>query len=538
MKDCFGQKLRRLSVQCSIFIFFIFCRNLSTIAAETNASGDHLIFISKFEFSGNSVFSDKQLQGLLIKFEGKTVTVDKLHQAKETVTKFYIANGYINSGAIFPDQDISDGVVEIAIIEGEISSFEIKGDGRLNHDYVIGRLSHNISQPFCLSSLQLPLYQLHNDPVIKTVHAELKPTDVAGKAALSLELEESSPYKVSFGINNHRSPNIGEFQRYIDAEVRNMTGWNEVTGLHYANTNGLRDYAGYFSIPINYHDTQLMLNYQDSSSTIINDVFKDLDIDSSSRCFDIGLRHPFFRDQNSEFAMSLKLKLKRNETTILGNPFQYTDELTDGISRTTVVSFGQEWINRSAKHALTVRSTFDFGVNTLNATIVDHPADGEFITWLGQLQWLRRLPFLHSQLLFKTNLRLSDDTLPPSEKFAIGGFSTVRGYRENALTADQGFTAGVELRMVVANLKLPKISNGPEDGDVYLIPFLDYGKVWNKELKMDHPDIGSVGIGLRWIPRKNSTVEIFWGHALRDLPDYEEYSLQDDGIHFNVKLSF
>ncbi len=236
--------------------------------------------------------------------------------------------------------------------------------------------------------------------------------------------------------------------------------------------------------------------------------------------------------------MSLKLTLKRNETTLLGFPYQYTSELDDGVSRRTIISFGQEWITRSHKHALTIRSTFDLSTGWLNATTVNHPADGEFVGWLGQVQWLYRLPFWNSQILLKSNLRLTDDELPPSEKFGIGGYSTVRGYRENSLTGDMGYTSSLEYHVLITNIKMPGISDGPEDGDIYLIPFFDYGSIWHKELEQFDDDIASVGLGVRWLLSKDSMFELFWGHGLKDVQDYDDYSLQDDGIHFSFNLAF
>ncbi len=33
--------------------------------------------------------------------------------------------------------------------------------------------------------------------------------------------------------------------------------------------------------------------------------------------------------------------------------------------------------------------------------------------------------------------------------------------------------------------------------------------------------------------------EVYWGHALRDVPDIsDEHNLQDDGIHFRFRLVF
>ena len=44
------------------------------------------------------------------------------------ITVFYVNNGYINSGAIIPDQEIIDGVLTIQVIEGRLSRVDIEGN--------------------------------------------------------------------------------------------------------------------------------------------------------------------------------------------------------------------------------------------------------------------------------------------------------------------------------------------------------------------------------------------------------------------------
>lgn len=521
-----------------LFLFIILATTQNLTANPEKAPSDYTLTVKQFTFTGNTRFSSEQLSALLADYTGKPMTVDKIHEAKELVTRFYIAAGYVNSGVILPDQEVIDGLVQFQVIEGSLSTIIINQETSFHPEYIKGRLTPYTQSPLHLPTLQLPLYFLNNDPLIKTVHAELQPGKCPGEGELHLKLVEENPVMISMEFNNHKSPNIGALHRSIQTVFRNISGWNEVTTLRYGNTDGLKDYGVTFSLPINYHDTTLIINYDENASSVINDVFSNLDLNSESRCFSAGFRHPVFRNRNSELALALTLTLKRNKTTLLDFPYQYTAELDDGITRHTIVNFRQEWITRSARHAFTLRSTFDFGIRGFNATIVNHPADGRFVAWLGQVQYLRRLPFLNSQLLLKSNLRLADDELPPSEKFAIGGYTSVRGYRENILTGDEGFTAGLEWQVLTANIKCPGLSDGPEDGDLYLIPFADFGKTWNKEYHTVNTDIGSIGLGVRWLPRKNSVVEVFWGHALREFDSGDEYNLQDDGIHFKLNLSF
>ena len=55
----------------------------------------------------------------------------------------YVERGYLNSGAVIPDQRVEDGVVRIQIIEGRLSEVEVTGDTHLSAGYVQDRLGRS-----------------------------------------------------------------------------------------------------------------------------------------------------------------------------------------------------------------------------------------------------------------------------------------------------------------------------------------------------------------------------------------------------------
>ena len=95
-----------------------------------------------------------------------------------------------------------------------------------------------------------------------------------------------------------------------------------------------------------------------------------------------------------------------------------------------------------------MRSQFSFGIDILDATINNDPIpDGRFFSWLGQVQRVQRLS--NDQLLIvQAELQLTPDSLLPSQQFVIGGGQSVRGYRQNVRSGDNGFrSAAIEDRI-------------------------------------------------------------------------------------------
>ncbi len=122
-----------------------------------------------------------------------------------------------------------------------------------------------------------------------------------------------------------------------------------------------------------------------------------------------------------------------------------------------------------------------------------------------------------------------------SQKFTIGGYSTVRGYRENELSSDNGFICSVEYRIPLTYIKCPFLSKKNNDGLIQFALFTDYAEGWDKYSSISPRSISSVGCGIRWFMSEHSQLECFYAEGLRDI-EHSEYNIQDDGIHFMLKI--
>jgi hemolysin activation/secretion protein len=97
---------------------------------------DLRFFLKKVEVRGNTVLQNEIAQ-LVKRYENKQITFDDLIELRSQITQLYIDKGYINSAAFLPNnQNLSDGNVEIQVVEGELEGIEIGGLDRLREDYV------------------------------------------------------------------------------------------------------------------------------------------------------------------------------------------------------------------------------------------------------------------------------------------------------------------------------------------------------------------------------------------------------------------
>src|SRR6478735_2333788 len=75
------------------------------------------VAVKGFRFQGNTVFKDAQLLKAPVAagqtvgdYLGKPISTEQLEDIRQALTRLYVNAGYINSGAVLPDQTVEDGV--------------------------------------------------------------------------------------------------------------------------------------------------------------------------------------------------------------------------------------------------------------------------------------------------------------------------------------------------------------------------------------------------------------------------------------------
>jgi hemolysin activation/secretion protein len=490
------------------------------------------LIIKRFIFEGNTAFTDEELADLTQDFLNIPITFAELLQARSAITNFYISQGFITSGALIPPQTLQEGTVIILIVEGEISELNVTGTGRLNSNYVRSRLQRAITKPLNQNRLLQALQLLQLNPVIETISAELSAGIRPGESILNVKFTTSDTFNISLISDNSRPPSVGTFRRGVEVSEANLFGQGDRLDVFYSNTDGSNIVDISYDFPINARNGTVGFYFNNTDSQVIEKPFEDLDIEANSSTYELRYRQPIIQTPQQELTLGLALARRETDTSILGVGFPLSRGAeNDGETRLSIIRFYQEYVNRDAKQVLAARSQFSLGVGALDATINnnDEP-DSRYLAWRGQAQWLRLLA-PDTVLLIRSDIQLSNQELIPLEQVGLGGFETVRGYRQDLLLRDNAVFASVELRY-----PLLRTFNG--EGVLQLTPFADLGRAWNSnpELDVDPRTLFSIGLGLRWQYRDRMTLRFDWGIPLTDV-DSQQRSLQENGIYFSIDWS-
>lgn len=97
--------------------------------------------VRKIEVLDSTVFGPQELNPITQPLEGRSVTLEELRGVTKAITQLYLDSGYITSRAVLVDQQITDGIVRIQVIEGRLEEIQVEGTQRLNPNYIQDRKS-------------------------------------------------------------------------------------------------------------------------------------------------------------------------------------------------------------------------------------------------------------------------------------------------------------------------------------------------------------------------------------------------------------
>jgi hemolysin activation/secretion protein len=486
--------------------------------------------VRKIEIVGNKAISTAELAAIAAPYEGRVVSSEELQELRNRLSLAYVNKGYLNSGALLPDQEVRDGVVRYEIVEGVLAGVELSGNEHLSTDYISDRIGLGAGPPLNVAAMQERLQILQQDGLIERINAELLPGTRPGEAVLRARVQEAVPYQAGIGLSNRRPPSVGSRFTELFASHRSLTGHGDTLDARIGLTKGADDYQLGYSLPVTPQDTIVSLRTSKSTSQVIETPFDQVDIRSKTRTSLIGVTHPFHKTVSESLVLGLRFEDRVSESSLLGVPFSFTPGIPNGRTEVGVWRFTQDWLRRSADDVMAIRSMFSQGKTNAGAQVNGVGPAGRFLSWLGQAQWVGRIHKDH-QFVLRADVQYAWDPLVSIEKFAMGGAATVRGFRENQIVRDSAVIGSAEYRILVW-------SGESGQGRLQAAAFVDYGRAWNGDLTPATPkNISSYGIGMLGDLGGQLQGQIYLAKPSRKFQQ-TTHDLQDSGVHFSLAYQF
>ena len=396
--------------------------------------------------------------------------------------------------------------------------------------YVGSRLKLATKSPLNQDKLLEALQVLQIDPLIANISAELSEGVDPGSSLLTVDIKEADPFSVKLSFDNQIVPTVSNNRRQIQINHNNLFGWGDRFNVSYINTQGsdaLNNLS--YTFPLNARNGTLELLHSRADSQIIQEDFRRFDIETETRNYNLIYRQPFYQTPTREVVAGVVFARQDSQTSLGDRPFPLSRGANDeGETKISAIRLFQEFTARDEQAVLALRSQFSIGVDVFDATVNDNLPDSKFFSWRGQAQYLRLLS-ADTSVLIRSDFQLAGDALVAIEQFSLGGGTSVRGYSQDVLLADNGLLISAELRH--SFLRIPKWKT-----TLQLIPFIDFGTVWNTDdTELDTNTLFSVGVGIKLLVGDSFNVRLDWGIPLVEVDNLGD-SLQENGIHFSLEL--
>ena len=395
--------------------------------------------VSAFKFTGNSVFQERALKRLVERFVDLQLNLHDLTRAADVVTRFYRDEGYLVARAVIPAQKVEKGIVHIEIIEGRVGRIIFEGNRRYSRETLQRRMKMLAPAVLITTAAMEHDLLLLNDLPGLTARATLEPGPKFGTTDIRIRVEEKT-FSAYLQPNNQGRREIGRWRADGGLYANNVLGFGDQLSLQaIGSESDLLHYGriGY-GIPLTPQGTRLDVGYSATNYRLAGDL-SVLNIEGDVRSSEINVVHPFLRSRSQNLSFNLGYRTTRLRQRALG--VEISDNSINLFN--PGVRYNQIGADSSISN-LSAQFYTNFKSNSLGVR-----QDAERLKLELEGTHLRGLS--HDWDLYLRGLVVqSHEPLADSEKFALGGPGSVRGYRSSELRGDKGWLATVELRRQIS----------------------------------------------------------------------------------------
>jgi len=484
-------------------------------------TGGATVRVKRVRVTGNTRFSEGELIPAANIAPDRDLTLGDLRAAAARISAFYNSRGYFLAQAYLPAQDVSDGAVEIAVVEGRFGKIDVRNPSGLRDGRARQVLSDLDSGDLVASGpLERRLLLLSDIPGVR-VESTLSPGSAVGTSNLVVDIDRRRRVTGSVEADNAGNRYTGTYRAGGTLNLNNPTGVGDLLSLHVLRSKGNLAYGrASYQAPVG--DATLGIAFTHLQYELGRE-FRVLEGEGTANILNVFGSYPLIRSRSANLYALAGVDAKSLEDEI-GLVSTKSDKRL-GVAN---VGLGGDWRDgiagggynifslSAAVGELDISSPAERAADALTAR-----SDGRF----GKVQGsVSRLQSVGGPLSLYASVRgqLAFDNLDSSEKIQLGGAYGVRAYPEGEAYGDQGYVATLEARVLLnrRDQGLP--------GQFQLIGFVDAGEVQFAQDRWfpgsNHAALSGVGAGLTWFGPFDFVVR---GSFARKLSDANSTSQPD-----------
>lgn len=488
------------------------------------------VAVNSFRFTGyEGLTTESELQALVAEAVGKKLTFTELQALAAKITHHLKDKGWFLARAYLPNQDVTSGIVEIAIIQGSSDGTLIIKRGptaRISEKVLrsIGETAVRPGQALSERKLERAILLMNDLPGVKA-HAYLNPGATPGSTSVQVDVDEGSLLSGIIWGDNYGNRHTGTWRGNGILTLNAPLGYGDQLSLLLTGAEGISQGKLAYTFPIGPCGLKGNLSYAGMHYRLVGDM-SDLEMDGWSHVAHLGLSYPVLRSRLTnlsttlgyefkvlnDYAFSTRLRDKRLHSGTLGLNADHFDTLLGG---------GYTTLNASATFGALKESVADIEITD---------TEGSYNRFNLSIDRLQRVAD-RLTLNFSYSGQLAFRNLDSSEKFILGGPYGVRAFPVGEAPGDQGSLFNVDL---LYDLPLPGTWGSLQASGFYDAGFISLHKnEWansiNTATNSNNYWLQGAGLGLFYSYKNIFSLKTIWAHVIGDNPGRSTTGLNSDG---------
>jgi hemolysin activation/secretion protein len=448
------------------------------------------VTIKNVQIEGGTIYPLNELAALYQPLLGHETSLAELIEATRNITRRYQQDGYLLSYAFLPQQDFSQGVARVVLVEGYIKDYQVQGDlGRVKSllDKLVAKLQ--AERPLTRKTFERYTTLMSRIPGV-TLQAQVPPPGTTDGAAYLAVQASRKPFTSSLSTTENSRNGT---QALLGISSNSQTAMGEqvsLSGLFPPGDDKEHYYRLDYNQFLNAEGTQLSLSASryraDPGTNVLLDNGLQLKPHRENDRYSIGFSHPLIASPNEQLSAGARLYAVNDKTR-----YDVVDDPRSVEVRTDIraLAFESDWRQADARQlrilsggvyqgidGMGAKTSADVDLNFLRLRVSGVQSDKFFDNWQGVLS---------------AALYWSDDTLPDSERAVFGGQNFGRGYPDDQASGDKGWGVAYEV-----NYSFNRDGNWLRVLQPYVV--LDRSKTWFNQLPVQGNNLSSAAVGLRF----------------------------------------
>ena len=469
------------------------------------------VVVNSLQVTGAISYPAAELVALTGFKPGSELSLTDLRGMASKITEHYRSAGYFVALAYLPAQDISDGVVTIAVAEGQYGKITVRNQSKLTDELVYSQLDGiHTGDAIAIAPLETRLLLLSDIPGVK-VASTLTPGASVGASDLIVDVTPGQRVTGSVDADNGGNRYTGEYRLGATVNLNNAAGHGDVASLRVLTSGSGLNYArGSYQMQFGKATAGVAYSLLDYK---LGKEFSSLQAHGTAKIASIYGGYPLLRTRNTNLYALLAFDDKTFQDRV-----DSTSTVVDKKIRSSMATLRGDHQDFLGGGGLTSYSL----TGTAGNVDIQTPATRAFDAATAQSNGrYAKLGFSAMRLQNVTeavslyvgiNGQVASKNLDISEKMGLGGIYGVRAYPEGEAYADQGYLLTLEARYLLPN------ASEQFPGRLQLVGFVDTGSVTlNKnpwDLRNNHRTLSGAGIGLNWSAANNFTVKTSYARKL------------------------